>query len=481
MRLKELLEGVAVQLCTAELTGEITGVSCDSQKIKPGNVFVAIPGQQTDGRHYIAQAMARGAYCVVSGDIPPGGMPFVQTRQVRQALALMARNYFGDPASAMTLVGVTGTNGKTTTTYLIKHILETTLHTKVGLIGTIQNMVGDRIEETERTTPDALQLYRLLRTMADEGCTHVVMEVSSHALALERVYGLHFAVGVFTNLTQDHLDFHRTMADYCAAKAQLFAQCDMAIYNEDDPWHEKIMAQAGERRLSYGVTSPSALQAKEIELTASGVAFQILSEQERIPVQLSIPGKFTVYNALATIGTCRALGIPLRDGAEVLRSYRGVKGRMEVVPTPGKAYTVMVDYAHTPDALANVLTAVCGFAEGKVWAVFGCGGDRDRTKRPKMGAIAAEKADIIIVTDDNPRTELSDAIRRDIIEGMPTSSCWREIPDRREAIFYAMTHAAAGDVIVLCGKGHETYQEIGRKKYHLDEREIVASFLEHNK
>lgn len=470
-----------MQLCTAELAGEITGVSCDSQKIKPGEVFVALPGQQTDGRRYVRQAMSRGAYCVVSRDIPSGGIPFVQVRQVRQALALMARNYYGDPAGAMTLVGVTGTNGKTTTTYLIKHILETTLQTKAGLIGTIQNMVGDRTEETERTTPDALQIHRLLHTMAEEGCTHAVMEVSSHALAMERVYGLHFAAGVFTNLTQDHLDFHRTMTDYCAAKARMFSQCDTAIYNEDDPWHGQIVTQAGENRLSYGIISPSDLRAKDVVLTAAGVSFVAMLGQEQIPVELSIPGQFTVYNALAALGTCQALGISLRDGAAALRGYRGVKGRMEVVPTPGMAYTVMIDYAHTPDALDNVLTAVRGFAKGKVWAVFGCGGDRDRTKRSKMGTIAAEKADVIIITDDNPRTERPDAIRRDIIEGIPPSSVWREIPGRCEAIFCAMSHASAGDVIVLCGKGHETYQEIGNKKYHLDEREIVASYLDNHK
>ena len=481
MRLKDLLAGIRTLSCTAELSREITGVSTDSQKIQPGNVFIAVAGTQTDGKRYIAQAMAQGACCVVCGEIPPIDMPYVLVRSVRRAMALMARNYYGNPASGMTLVGVTGTNGKTTTTYLIKHILASALHTKVGLIGTIQNMVDQRAEDAVRTTPDAWQLHKLLRAMADEGCTHVVMEVSSHALALDRVYGLHFAVGVFTNLTQDHLDFHDDMADYCAAKAQLFAQCDAAVYNADDPWHKQILRIAPFTRLPYGLCGPATLQAQNILVNAQGIAYTAVTEEETAEINIPIPGIFTVYNTLAALCACEHLGISLRKGAQALREYRGVKGRMEIVPTPDKDYTVIIDYAHTPDALENVLSAVKGFAKGRTIAVFGCGGDRDRSKRPQMGTIAAEKADFVVVTDDNPRTEKPQAIRADIIAGIPETADYKEIAGRREAICYALDHAGPDDVIVLCGKGHETYQEIGHEKHHLDEREIVADYLRNNK
>ena len=481
MRLKDLLTGVRPLSCTAELSREITGVSSDSQKIQPGEVFIAVSGTQTDGKRYIAQAMSRGAYCVVCDEVPSADVPYVLVRSGRRTMALMARNYYGDPASGMTLVGVTGTNGKTTTTYLIKHILTSTLHAKVGLIGTIQNMVDQRVEETARTTPDAWQLQKLLRTMADEGCTHVVMEVSSHALALDRVYGLHFAVGIFTNLTQDHLDFHDDMADYCAAKAQLFAQCDAAVYNVDDPWCDQIIRFARGERLSYGIREKAALRAQNVTVDAQGIAYTAVMGADTTEVNVSIPGVFTVYNTLGALGACKLLGIPLQESARALYGYRGVKGRMEVVPTPNKDYTVIIDYAHTPDALENILAAVKGFAKGRTIAVFGCGGDRDRSKRSQMGTIAAREADFIIVTDDNPRTEQPEAIRADIITGMPETACYHEIAGRREAICYALDHAGPDDVIVLCGKGHETYQEIGHEKHHLDEREIVADYLRNNK
>lgn len=481
MRLKDLLEGVRPLTYTAELAWEITGVSNDSQKIQPGNVFVAVTGTQTDGKRYIEEARARGACCVVCADIPSEDLPYVQVRSVRQAYALIARNYFGDPASGMTLIGVTGTNGKTSTTYLIKHILETTLPAKVGLIGTIQNMVGDRAEESARTTPDAWQIQQLLWKMAKEGCTHVVMEVSSHALALKRVYGLHFAVGIFTNLTQDHLDFHDTMADYCAAKAQLFTQCDVAVYNADDPWHERILVSAPINRYSYGRGKTSALRAENVTVTAGSTRYTAVEGRRRVTVEIPIPGAFTVYNTLGALSACKALGVPLQSGACALRAYRGVRGRMELVPTPGLDCTVIIDYAHTPDALENVLTTVKGFAEGRTIAVFGCGGDRDRGKRAQMGAIAASIADYAVVTDDNPRTEDPQAIRADIIAGIPYGTYWQEVPGRAEAIRYALTHAEQGDVIVLCGKGHETYQEIGHEKHHLDEREIVEKYVKNYK
>lgn len=481
MRLKDLLTGIRTLSYTAELSREITGVSDDSQKIQPGNVFVAVTGLQSDGKRYIEQAMSRGACCVVSAEVPEIDAPYVLVRCVRRALAIMARNYYGDPASRMTLVGITGTNGKTTTTYLIKHILETVFREKVGLIGTVVNMAGRRSEDAGRTTPDALQLQRLLRTMADEGCTHVIMEVSSHALQMERVYGLRFAVGVFTNLTQDHLDFHDSMVDYCAAKAKLFAQCDAVAYNMDDSLHEQVMQLAPQSRMSYGLRETADLCARNVLLTAAGTEYTMTYEGEELNVKVPIPGMFTVYNSLGALCACQMLGVPLQQGAQALRQYAGVKGRMEIVPTPGKDYTVIIDYAHTPDALENVLDAVGNFAQGRIIAVFGCGGDRDRGKRAQMGAVAARKADFIIVTDDNPRTELPQAIRNDIITGIPDGSHWREVAGREKAIYFALDHAKTGDVVVLCGKGHETYQEIHHEKHHLDEHEIVRAYIKNNK
>ena len=476
MKLKELLAGVRPLRYTADMAQEITGASCSSQKIRPGEVYVAIPGTQTDGMRYLEQAVSQGASCVICRDVPLLDVPYVQVRSPRQTLALMARNYFNDPASHMTLIGVTGTNGKTTTTYLIRHILETTLCAKVGLIGTIQNVAGQQVTEASRTTPDAWQMHKMLRDMVDAGCTHAVMEVSSHALALDRVYGLRFAVGVFTNLTQDHLDFHDCMADYCDTKALLFSNCDAAVYNADDPWHERMLRAAPTKRLSYG-TESGTLQARDIAITASKTTYTAVTETEQIAVEIPIPGLFTVYNSLAAIGACCILGVPLRDSAEALRSCTGVRGRMEVVPTSGKNYTVLIDYAHTPDALENVLIAVRSFACGRIIAVFGCGGDRDRSKRAQMGAIAARYADLAIITDDNPRTEDPRKIRADIIAGVPDTARWHEVPGREEAICYALEQAKTDDVIVLCGKGHETYQEIGHEKRHLDEREIVAEYM----
>lgn len=480
MKLKDLLAGVRPLSCTADLAQEITGVSCSSQKIQPGEAYVAIPGTKADGMRYTAQAMSQGASCVICRDIPQMDVPYVQVRSPRQVLALMARNYFGDPASDMTLIGVTGTNGKTTTTYLIKHILETVLHTKVGLIGTIQNMAGQQVTEASRTTPDAWQVHKMLRAMVDAGCTYGVLEVSSHALALDRVYGLHFAASVFTNLTQDHLDFHDSMEDYCDTKALLFAECDAAVYNADDPWHERMLSAAPLKRLSYG-TENGMLQAQHITITAAKTMYTAVTETERVAVEIPIPGMVTVYNTLGAMGVCRILGVPLCESAGALRSCTGVKGRMEVVPTPGKDFTVLIDYAHTPDALEHVLAAVRSFAQGHTIAVFGCGGDRDRSKRAQMGAIAACWADFVIITDDNPRTEDPQKIRTDIIAGIPDAANWCEVPGRTKAIRYALKQAAPDDVIVLCGKGHETYQEIGHEKRHLDEREIVAEYLRNNK
>ncbi len=475
MILSELLQGVDILESSADLSVEISSVSYDSRQTKPGGLFVAMAGYETDGHRFIPMAMEKGAACVLCQEKPEAGIPYVRTADSRTALAQVGRNWYGDPAAGMTLAGVTGTNGKTTTTYLLKDILEQCLGAKVGLIGTNQNMIGSEILPTERTTPESFELQGLFRRMADAGCTHVVMEVSSHALFLKRVGGVRFAVGVFTNLTQDHLDFHGTMENYCGAKSLLFRQCDVGVYNSDDPWAERVMAEASCRRVSVGERT-AGLTAENIRLSAGGVAFDAVENGAATPVQVGIPGGFMVYNTLGALAAAKALGVPLADSARVLAHCAHVKGRVEVVPTSGD-YTMLIDYAHTPDALENVLNAVRGFAQGRVVVLFGCGGDRDRAKRPLMGAIAARLADFVIVTSDNPRTEEPGAIIQDILAGMAgTDTEYAVVENRVEAIRYAMDHAQPEDVVILAGKGHETYQIVGHEKRHLDEREIVADY-----
>lgn len=477
MKLSQLLEGVPALSATAGMDTEIAEVRCDSRAVQPGDLFVAIRGYETDGHKYIASAMERGAAAVVCEEAPKG-VPAVVVGDARLALAEIGANRFGHPADAMVMVGVTGTNGKTSTTYFIKAILEST-GAKVGLIGTNQNLIGDEVLETERTTPESYELQELFARMRDAGCTHVVMEVSSHALALRRVHGIRFQAALFTNLTQDHLDFHGTMEEYRKAKAILFTQSERGVINIDDPAAEKMLADARCPVTAFSAHGhPAELRAEDAELHASGVRFTAVRGEECVPVDLGIPGQFTISNALGALELCCTLGIPLAQSAEVLHTVPGVKGRVEVVPAP-RGYTVLIDYAHSPDGVENVLTAVRGFAKGRVIALFGCGGDRDRTKRPKMGAIADRLADYCIVTSDNPRTENPEAIISEIVAGMGETPR-AVIADRREAIRYALSMGQTDDVIVLMGKGHETYQEIDHIKRHLDEREEVAKYFEQN-
>ncbi len=475
MKLRELLCGIEVLEVHADLETEISGVSYDSRQTKSGDLFAAIAGYETDGHRFIPMALEKGAACVLCQARPEGEVPYVLASDSRAALAQLGRNWFGDPAASMTMVGVTGTNGKTTATYLLKDMLEKSLGAKAGLIGTNQNMIGEEALHTERTTPESFELQALFRAMADAGCTHVVMEVSSHALCLQRVAGIRFAVGMFTNLSQDHLDFHETMEAYCDAKALLFRQSVKGVYNADDPWAERVTGGAPCPLLSFGERAGD-LRAENIRLSVDGVTFDAVCEGETVPVRVGIPGGFTVYNALGALAAARALGISLAAGAEALASCAGVKGRGEVVPVPWD-YTILIDYAVTPDAIENVLTAVRGFAQGRVVILFGCG-DRDRGKRPKMGRIAAQLADFVVVTSDNPRTEDPDFIISEILPGLEGADTpYMVEPDRVRAIRWAMDHAQPKDVIILAGKGHETYQIVGHEKRHLDEREVVADYI----
>ncbi len=482
MKLKELLQGITVLESTVDPELNIEHIVYDTRKqILPGSLFVAVSGFAFDGNSYIPQALAQGAAAVVTAKKPQTDVPYVLVKSDRLALAMIAANYFGHPARSMTMIGVTGTNGKTSVTLLTKHVLEKTLGAKVGLIGTTENLIGNEPVDEERTTPttpESFELQALFAKMRSAGCTHCVMEVSSHAIALHRVGGIHFDVAAFTNLTEDHLIFHKTMENYCDTKAQLFSRCDKAVLNRDDDWYDRISAQAKCDFLTTSARTAADLRAENVILGAEGIAFTAVCNGQQAQVAVPIPGKFTVYNTLTVLGIAMQLGISLADAAEALQTAPGVKGRVEVVPTPGKPYTVLIDYAHTPDGLENVLSSVRNFCKGRLIVVFGCGGDRDRSKRPVMGKIAVKIADLAVITSDNPRNEDPMVIISDILEGVRgESDSYVVIEDRRKAIRYAMDKAEKNDIIVLAGKGHETYQEIKGVKYPLDERTVVADCL----
>lgn len=478
MKLEQLLAGVTLRSCDAPRDVQITSVSYDTRTLEPGALFVALTGYKTDGHLHIRDALEKGAAAVLCQQVPEGEGPWLTCEDTRAALAVIAANWFGHPARELSLLAVTGTNGKTTTTYLLKEVLERCAGAKVGLIGTNQNMIGGESFPAARTTPESWDLQQLLRNMADAGCSHVVMEVSSHALMLHRVDGLRFAAGIFTNLTPDHLDFHKSMEAYRDAKGRLFAQTDLAVLNLDDEagryFHETVSCP----QITYSENKNEAdLTAKNIRLFPERVEFEALIQGDIRRVRLPIPGGFSIYNALGVIACAVGLGIPLNAVAGALVHAKGVKGRIEVVPVPA-SYTVLIDYAHTPDALENILTTVRNLTGNRVICLFGCGGDRDRSKRAVMGAIAADLADLVVVTSDNPRTEPPEVIIADILKGMEgaDTSCVVEC-DRRAAIRYALAQGQPGDVIVLAGKGHETYQEINGVKLHLDEREEIEDFF----
>ncbi|MCI9242386.1 MAG: UDP-N-acetylmuramoyl-L-alanyl-D-glutamate--2,6-diaminopimelate ligase [Lawsonibacter sp.] len=479
MKLYELLDGVSLTGGSASQEMEISSISCDTRDIRPGALFVALPGGKTDGHLYISAALDRGASAVLCQRPPDAPGPWLTTEDTRLALALISANWFGRPGDAMALIAVTGTNGKTTTTSLIKELLERAAGAKVGLIGTNRNMIGDVELPAHRTTPDSYELQSLLRRMADEGCTHVVMEASSHALAQRRTAGLAFDVGVFTNLTQDHLDYHHTMEEYRAAKGLLFDQCRRAVLNLDDEAGRWYLDRVGCPVFTYSENrSQAGLTARNIRLFPGHVEFEALVQGDISRVHLPIPGGFSIYNALAALAAGLCLGLELEPMAQAMPAVRGVKGRVEVVPVP-RAYTVIIDYAHSPNALENILTTARDFTAGRLFCLFGCGGDRDRSKRPIMGAIAEELADVAVVTSDNPRTEDPQSIIDEILAGMSGNAAARHVePDRRAAIAWALSQGRPGDVIVLAGKGHEVYQEVDGVQHHLDEREVVAEYFQ---
>ena len=470
MKLKNLID------CNKTLGDlEITGITCDSRQVKEGYAFVCIKGALSDGHNYAQTALEQGA-AVVIAERDLGLDNQIVVDNTHKEFAKLSAKWFGNPSKNLKLIGVTGTNGKTSITYMIKQILETLGH-KVGLIGTIQNMIGDEVIPTSNTTPNAYDLNLLFADMVEKDCDYAVMEVSSHALDQCRVYELDFEAAIFTNLTQDHLDYHITMENYLEAKKKLFKMCKVAIINSDDQYAEKIIEGLNCKVVTYSTGNNSTYSAKGINYRPAGVEYELLSANILQHIKVNTGGKFTVYNSLAALCCMIELGFDVKQSAEALKLLTGVKGRAEVVPTD-RDFTVIIDYAHTPDGLKNILTTFKECKKNRLTVVFGCGGDRDKTKRPIMGNIASRFADNVIVTSDNPRTENPTAIIEDILEGLeglPTP--YKVIENRIEAIKYAIKTARPDDIIVLAGKGHETYQILSTGKIHLDEREIVAEAL----
>ena len=478
MKLKEMLKDTEVLHTEGSLDIDIDAIYYDSRQVTSGSLFFCIEGYRTDGHNFAGMAVQKGAEAVVlHKDVPlPEGVAKIFVADTRRAMGLISAAFYGNPTRDMILFGVTGTNGKTTTTYMIKSILEQS-GKKVGLIGTITNIIGSRKVPSERTTPESPDLQRLFHDMFREGVEAVVMEVSSHSLALERVAGCSYEIGVFTNLTQDHLDFHGTLENYRNAKAKLFQQSRLAVINVDDESGRIILEGLEGKAFTYGIHKPADIFARDIEITAEGVSFNLHILGGKIGVNLHIPGLFSVYNALAAASSCYAAGASLKDIQNGLESMRGVPGRFELLDT-GTEYSVILDYAHTPDGLENILKTARDLTEGRIVTLFGCGGDRDVAKRPIMGEIAGRYSDFCIVTTDNPRNEEPMAIINDILPGLQKTGCpYKVIENRREAIEHALKTGRKNDVIILAGKGHETYQLIKGRTFHFDEKEIVAEIL----
>ncbi len=480
MLLKKLIEGLKVVSVKGNLDVEISNIAHDSRKARNGSLFVCIEGFKVDGHNYIPLAIENGASALlVQKEVEvPENITVVRVEDTRYGLAHVADAFFEHPSGKFDLVGVTGTKGKTTTTYMIKSVLESAGQ-KVGLIGTIANRIGNEVIPTERTTPESYDLQALFSEMVEKNVASVVMEVSSQGLELHRVSCSEYKIGVFTNFSQDHIgpNEHSTMEEYFNAKMKLFNMTDIGLVNIDSSYGEEVLRRASCKTYTYGIEKEANIKATAIVLHPDSVEFTVNTPWGDEEIKVNIPGKFSVYNALAAIGTCCLMGIGFDAIREGLRNV-SVPGRAEVIET-GKSFTVMTDYAHTPDSLENILSTVKGFAQGRVVSVFGCGGDRDKTKRPLMGEISGKIADFTIITSDNPRTEEPAGILRDIEEGMKrTEGTYVTVIDRREAIKYAMQNARPGDVIVLAGKGHETYQIFKDKTIHFDEREVVQEILE---
>ena len=485
MNLKTLIEAVRPASVTGPADVEIKGLAYDSRQVRPGWLFVALPGEHADGRAFVHDAVTRGAAAVLSeASDPPGRkVTHVVVPDSRQAAAEAACAYHHHPSRKLAMAGVTGTNGKTTTAYMIRQALDDA-HLQPGLIGTVEYRFGERAIPATRTTPQALDLQAILDQMTQAGCRSAAMEVSSHALAQKRVWGIDFDVAVFTNLTHDHLDYHRTMESYFEAKAELFrglgrgGKKGAAAINTDDAWGRRLVAlvPAGVPVLTYGCSADASVRADGVRLTAVGSTFRLVAPAGAADVRLSLLGRYNVSNALAAAAACSALGLSPEAIARSLGRLGAVPGRLESFASAA-GFSVFVDYAHTDDALSNVLTTLREITAARLIAVFGCGGNRDRSKRPAMGAVAAQLADYTILTSDNPRKENPAAIIAEIRAGFGDRRHYDVVEDRAEAIRRAVGMARAGDVVLVAGKGHEPFQELANTVVPFDDREIVRGLL----
>lgn len=474
MKLSQLLTGINAQTgLDGEL--EITGITADSRLAAPGMLFCCVKGMTRDGHDFAPGAAEAGASVLVQRDLGLEGQIIVP--DVREAMSRICENFHHSPLADMKLIGVTGTNGKTSTTIILKQILEQLGH-KVGLIGTISNMIGDEVIESAYTTPDTCELHALFARMRDAGCDVCVMEVSSFAIEQGRVAGITFDTACFTNLSQDHLDVHGTMEVYFEIKQRLFSMCRRAVVNIDDRWAQKLKMGQGVELTTFGVSPQADMRAENACFRPDGVTFDLCLGGERYSAHAVTPGSFSVHNAMSAVACALSVHDDAAACVEALGKASGVKGRAEVFPT-GRDFTVVIDYAHSPDGVENILSAMREVSGGgRVVALLGCGGDRDNKKRPIMGETAARLADFVIVTSDNPRTEEPMAIIEQILPGVRQHDTpYVVIENRREAIRYAVEHAQSGDVIVLAGKGHETYQILNTGTIHFDEREVLAEIF----
>ncbi len=486
-----LLTDVSVLAVQGPLDRRVTSVVCHSDEVGPGACFVAVRGTAADGHRFIPEAVRKGAALIVAeGSVPAEelqapdgeGATLVVVPDTRRALALAARNFFSDPSRRLALIGVTGTNGKTTTALLIESVLRAA-GMRAGLLGTVVYRFADEEVAPQHTTPEAPVLQGALARMVKEGLTHCVMEVSSHALVLERTVGCTFESCVFTSFSQDHLDFHLSLEDYFQAKTKLFYEYDFrgAVLNADDPWFSRLMDEDRQDVLTYGLEGAPDVKASDLEVSVAGTRFNASTPAGTLRVESPLIGRHNVYNMLAAVGVGLQVGVGPEAIREGLEACRAIPGRFERVEA-GQDFTVVVDYAHTDDALRNALEAARSLEPGRLLTVFGCGGDRDPLKRSKMGAVVARLSDEVIVTSDNPRTEDPQAIIEQILEGIDEVAAGRErsvvVPDRREAIVEAIGRARSGDFVLIAGKGHETYQIVGTERQPFDDRLVARQALE---
>lgn len=462
---------------------EIKSIENDNRKVESGSLFICIQGYTVDGHDFAESAVQQGAVAVLAERELTLPVPVIVVESTKRAMAVLADAFYGQPSHKLHMIGITGTNGKTTTSHLIEKIFADYGH-QTGLIGTMYTKIGPKQLETKNTTPESLTLQKTFHQMVEEGVQTTVMEVSSHALVEGRVHGTDFDVAVFTNLTQDHLDYHNTMEEYRRAKSLLFSQLGntfhhhkpkFAVLNADDKASKEYTESTSAHVLTYGIDQEAHLQAKNIQMTSKGTEFDLVSPLGTQRVSMQLIGKFSVYNVLASIGAALVSGIPLENVISSIESVKGVSGRFELVHE-GQDFSVIVDYAHTPDSLENVLTTIKQFAKGEIYVVVGCGGDRDRTKRPLMAKIACKYSDIAVFTSDNPRSEDPLSIIQDMEAGVKDES-YKVYPDRKGAIEYTIGCAKKDDVVLIAGKGHETYQQIGGKTYDFDDRAVAREAI----